>query len=251
MLRAIIVEDETHCSDRLMQLLAAHAADEVHVMEIASTIGEATTLIKKLRPDLVFLDVQLGEHTSFELLKDLSEIFFKIIFTTAYDQYAVQAFRYSAIDYLLKPVDAEELMHALEKVTSFEQGNTHHYAQIKTLLHNVDPANQPQKKLAVPIVNGLIFVDISQIVRLESDGNYTTIYTIDKQKLLVAKTLKVFEELLLDQPFCRVHNSHLINLNYIKSYKKGKSGFLTMQDGSSVEVSSRRKEEFMKRIGQA
>lgn len=170
-----------------------------------------------------------------------------MIFTTAFDRFAVQAFKFSALDYLLKPVDPDDLQKALLKVTHGHTVNRFG-EQLNNLLFNLKNVNQSNQRICVPVLNGLVFLNVSEIIRLKSDSNYTHIFMKDGQKLLVSKTLKEFDELLTDNNFFRVHQSHLINLSFIKQYTKGKGGYLTMTDGAEIEVSVRKKEEFLKRV---
>ena len=247
MIRAIIIDDEQHCIDRLSSLLIEKHRDTINLSATFSAIEEGLEAIIKLKPQLVFLDVQIHDKTGFDLLKQLSKIEFDIIFTTAYEKYAVQAIKFSAIDYLLKPVTPEDLDHAIKKSAAKITANDTS-AKLDTLFHNLKNIQGLSKKICVPVVTGLVFLDISDIIRCESDVNYTTIFLKDRQKLVVAKTLKEFEEMLSDYNFFRVHNSHLINLACIKSYNKGKGGFVTLLDATSVEVSTRRKDDFLKAI---
>ena len=247
MIKAIIIDDERHCINRLENILKEHCSYEVELTGSFETVHEGLEAIKKLKPQLIFLDVEIQDKTGFDLLKQIPEIDFEVIFTTAYDKYAVQAFKFSAIDYLLKPVDAEDLQQALDKLkVKFSRDEMSQ--KLDALFHNLKNIKGSSKKICVPVLTGLIFVNVEDIVRCESNVNYTTLLTKDKQKILVAKTLKEFEELLGDYNFFRVHNSHLINLDYIKSYNKGKGGTVSMTDGSEIEVSTRRKEEFLKKL---
>jgi two-component system LytT family response regulator len=244
MIQAVIVDDEQPSIDRLSGLLTTHCS---HLVHLAGTVTEGAKLINNLQPELVFLDVQLGDETGFDLLKRLPEIQFGVVFTTAFDKYAVQAFRFSAIDYLLKPIDPADLMEAITKMK--ERHSAQDTARrLDVLFHNLKPLEGTAKKISVPTLNGFVFVEVSKIIRCESDVNYTNIFLTDKRKLTVAKTLKEFEELLSDYNFYRVHNSHLINLAYMTGYHKGKGGYVTMADNSEIEVSSRRKSDFLKRI---
>lgn len=247
MITAIIIDDEQHCIDRLSNLLDKDFAKDIELLGNFSTIEEGIQGIKKMRPELVFLDVQINDKTGFDLLKQIDKINFEVIFTTAFEKYAVQAFKFSALDYLLKPVDADDLKQAItklkEKISHTETSN-----KFDVLFHNLKNVQGSSKKICVPVINGLVVLQVSDIIRCQSDVNYTTIFMKDKQKLMVAKTLKEFEEMLAEYNFFRVHNSHLINLNYIKSYNKGKGGFITMIDNSSIEVSTRRKDEFLKKL---
>jgi two-component system LytT family response regulator len=247
MIKAIIIDDEQHCIDRLKKLVENYCTDSIEIDGAFQSVEEGLNAVKQIKPELVFLDVEIKDKTGFDLLKQLPEINFEVIFTTAYDKYAVQAFKFSAIDYLLKPVDADELEAAVKKLnTKFSQ--TEISQKFDTLFHNLKNMQGASKKICVPVLSGFVFLEVSDILHCESEINYTKIFLKNKQKLLVAKTLKEFEEMLSDYNFYRVHNSHLINLAYIKSYNKGKGGSVTMEDGSEIEVSTRRKEEFLKKL---
>lgn len=246
MINAIIIDDEQHCLDRLRGLLAVHS-DAVQLLGAFSSVEEGIAAIKRLHPDVVFLDVELHDKTGFDLLREVRAIQFDVVFTTAFDKYAVQAFRFSAIDYLLKPIDPDDLRQAIEKLK--EKKSKEEISQkLDVLFHNLRSIEGASRKISIPTINGYVFLKVSDIIRCESDVNYTNIFLHDRRKLTVAKTLKEFEEMLTEYNFFRVHNSHLINLAYIKEYNKGKGGYVSMVDGSEIEVSSRRKSEFLKRI---
>jgi len=247
MIKAIIIDDEQHCIDRLDGLLKQHFVQTINLAGSFQTIEEALTGIRNIQPDLVFLDVQINDKTGFDLLKQIGEINFEIIFTTAYEKYAVQAFRFSALDYLLKPVDPDDLKAAILKLKEVISKNDT-AGKLDVLFHNLKNIQGISKRICVPVINGLVFLQVNDIIRCQSEINYTNIFLKDKHTLLVAKTLKEFENLLSDYNFFRVHNSHMINLNYVKSYNKGKGGYITMTDNSSVEVSTRRKDDFLKRL---
>jgi two-component system LytT family response regulator len=246
MIKAIIVDDEKHCVDRLRELIARHAADTVVIKGVFETVESGISAMRELRPDLVFLDVQIRDKTGFDLLQATRDIPCAVVFTTAYDQYAIQAFRFSAIDYLLKPVMAEDLLPAIDKM-SRKALESERSKKLENLLFNLTDA--AQKRIAVPVETGLLFIQVSDVVRCESSSNYTLVFTKDRQKLVVSRTLKEFEVMLAPYRFFRVHHSHLINLQYIKSYNKGKGGNVTLLDNSVIEVSTRRKEEFLKALG--
>jgi two-component system, LytTR family, response regulator len=248
MIRTLIIDDEQHCIDRITHLLEPYK-DSVHLMDALQSVEEGITAIRKFKPDLIFLDVQINDKTGFDLLKQIDIHDFEVIFTTAHDKYAVQAFKFSAIDYLLKPVDADDLQQAMEKVSKKVTEKTNN-DRLDVLLHNLKHTQGNTKKISIPTVNGFIFLQVTDILRCQSDINYTTIFLKDKQKITVAKTLKEFEEMLSDYNFFRVHNSHLINLAYIKSYNKGKGGIVTMTDQTEIEVSTRRKDDLMKKLGE-
>lgn len=245
MIRAIIIDDEQHCIDRLSRLLKEHAQEDVLLMDTLSSYEEGLNGIARLRPELVFLDVQLKDRTSFELLQELPVIDFEVIFTTAYEKFAMQAFRFSAADFLLKPVQADELSAALQKLNS-RISLQEKARKFETLFVNL---KEQGKRIAIPTVAGFTYVNTSDIIRCESDVNYTHIFLKDLTRLTVAKTLKEFEEMLSDFGFFRVHNSHLINTTCIKSYNKGKGGYVTLTDNKQIEVSTRRKDEFLKSLG--
>jgi two-component system LytT family response regulator len=247
MIKAVIIDDEQHCIDRLTMLLAKNCSDTVELLTGVQSVEEGLAAIKTYKPQLVFLDIEIGNKTGFDLLKQLPEINFEVIFTTAYDKYAVQAFKFSAIDYLLKPIDADELQAAIKRFNDrISQKDI--AGKFDALFHNLKNIQSASKKICVPVLSGLVFIQTDDIIRCESSVNYTTLFLKDKQKLLVAKTLKEFEEMLTGYNFYRVHNSHLINLAYIKMYNKGKGGTVTMTDGSEIEVSTRRKDDFLKQL---
>lgn len=247
MIKALIIDDEKHCIDRLLNLLIPSYQNTIEVIGSAQTVEKGIKDITLLKPDLIFLDVQINDKTGFDLLRSLPEINFDIIFTTAYEKFAIQAIKFSAIDYLLKPIDEEDLDIALLKLSS-EKSKKITSDKIDLLLQNTHKHNDGFKKIIVPTISGFEFLEIANIIRCQSEINYTTIFLNDKQKLVVAKTLKEFEELLSDHSFFRIHNSHLVNLSFIKSYNKGKGGSVKLIDGTEIEVSSRRKDEFLKRL---
>ena len=249
MIKTIIIDDEQHCIDRLQRLLHGQFADILQMAGCFQTVASGISAIQSLQPDLVFLDVQIHDQTGFDLLEQLAHTNFDVIFCTAYEQYAIQAFKCSAIDYLLKPVDSADLAQAVNKVVAKEM-KRNDLNRVEVLLHNLRHIGRESKRICIPVLTGLELVQVSDIVRCESAINYTTIFMQQQPKLVVAKTLKEFEELLSGYNFCRVHNSHLVNLAYVKSYNKGKGGYLTMLDGTAIEVSTRRKEELLKRLAE-
>lgn len=247
MIRAISVDDETHCLDRLSRLLTEHCAATVQLIGTAQSVEEGVTLILNRQPDLIFLDVQIQDQTGFDLLKQVHPFGGDVIFTTAFEKYAVQAFKFSAVDYLLKPIDPDDLTQALAKLTR-KSPKPDRSAQLDVLFHNVKAIHNTSKRVALPVATGLIFLQVNDIVRCESDGNYTLIFLKDGQKVLVSRTLKEFDDMLTDVDFFRIHYSHLINLDYVKSYTKGKGGSVLMLDNSRIDVSTRRKDDFLKRV---
>ena len=248
MITALLIDDEQHCIDRLATLLSEYCATSVRVIGTARSVDEGIGAIRQLRPDLLFLDVELGDKSGFDILSAQGDERPAVIFTTAFERYAVQAFRFSALDYLLKPVDGEDLRMAVGKAT--ERKSREDMAQkIDVLFHNLKTLEGPLKRISVPTINGFVVIHVSDIIRCESDVNYTNIHLKGRRKLTVARTLKEFEELLGEYDFFRVHNSHLINLACVKGYNKGKGGYVSMVDDSEIEVSTRRRSEFIRRIG--
>jgi two-component system, LytTR family, response regulator len=250
-IKAIIVDDEQHCIEALNTMLQKKCP-EVTVLKGVNSVREARDLINELQPDLVFLDVEMPHQNGFELLKMFDKITFDVIFTTAYEQYALKAIKFNALDYLLKPFSVKELQDAIQKCISrrnSQNGETQN-SPIEVFLQNMKTLHQTHKKIALPTINGLVFMPVQNIVRCESTGNYTRIFFTDKKNLMVSRPLKEFEELLTDVDFFRVHNSHLINLQQMQSYIQGEGGFALMSDGTQVEVSRRRKADFLKKAMQ-
>lgn len=250
-IRAIIVDDEQHCIDALQTMLQKKCP-EVTVLGGVNSVKEARDLIEEVQPDLVFLDVEMPYQNGFELLKLFDTVTFDVIFTTAYEQYALKAIKFNALDYLLKPFSIKELQDAVQKCMERRNGRQKEYAPspLEMFLQNMKTLHQTHKKIALPTINGLVFMPVQNIVRCESTGNYTRIFFTDKKNLMVSRPLKEFEELLGDVDFFRVHNSHLINLQQMQSYIQGEGGFALMSDGTQVEVSRRRKAEFLKKAMQ-
>lgn len=250
-IKAIIVDDEQHCIDALQTMLQKKCP-EVTVLGGVNSVKEARDLIDEVKPDVVFLDVEMPYQNGFELLKLFDRITFDVIFTTAYEQYALKAIKFNALDYLLKPFSVKELQDAVQKCISRRNSTPAdmQHSPIDVFLQNMKTLHQTHKKIALPTINGLVFMPVQNIVRCESTGNYTRIFFTDKKNLMVSRPLKEFEELLSDVDFFRVHNSHLINMQQMQSYIQGEGGFALMSDGTQVEVSRRRKADFLKKAMQ-
>jgi len=246
MIRTVLVDDETDSIRVLQRLLSAYCP-EVEVVGNADGVETALHVIQATKPDLVFLDIEMTHGNAFDLLNQLQPVSFQVIFVTAFDNYAIRAFKYSAVDYLLKPVDIDDLRSALERVNSKGQGKNF-ILQMETLLYNVETFQLTQQKMAVPTLTGLVFIPIKDIMRFEAKGSYTTIYLTSKEEIIATRNIKEYEDLLPAAIFCRIHNSHIINLHKIQKYHKGRGGYVIMEDGSSIEVASRRREEFLRRL---
>ena len=245
MINAIIIDDESKGRLALREKLSAYCP-QIQIMAEATNGQEALILIHHHKPQLIFLDIEMPRMNGFEMLNELPDKNFHIIFTTAYDQYAIKAIKYAAFDYLLKPIDIEELRAAVTKIEVQENNQTK--KQVELLQQNMQQPKKQLSKLAIPTLDGLMFYNISDIIHLEANSNYTNIYLVNKIKITASKTLKEFEDLLPDDIFFRTHHSHLINLNYIKRYIKGDGGQIELQNGSFVDVARRKKEEFLKAI---
>ena len=246
MIRTVLIDDEID-SIRILERLLDTYCPQVSIVGKADGVETGIHTIQTARPDLVLLDVEMTRGSAFDLLNQLQPINFQIIFVTAFDNYAIKAYKYSAVDYLLKPVDIDDLCAAIERVTQKIQGKSF-LDQMQVLLHNVETFHLSQQKMAVPTLTGLIFIAIRDIMRFEAKGSYTTIYLNNGDQIMATRNIKEYEELLPAVIFCRVHNSHIINLHKIQKYHKGRGGYVIMEDGSSIEVASRRREEFLRRL---
>ncbi len=240
-LKAILVDDEPDGRSLLRSLLEQYCPIIDIITECDSAFS-GITAIQNSQPDVIFLDIQMPLMNGFSMLEKLGTIDFEIIFITSYDQYALRAFKYNALDYLLKPVDEKELIEAVDKCAvrclskKAEQKNT--------FVHNYTALSSSHQAI-LPVREGYMFVRVSDIVRCEADGNYTQVFMQNGDKYLVSKTLKEFEGQLVNLNFVRVHKSHLVNLQYIRKYIRGEGGTLVMTDHSEIEVSRRSKEAFL------
>jgi two-component system LytT family response regulator len=246
MIRTVLVDDEKK-SIRVLQRMLETCCPDVDIVGSAEGVDTAFDMIRTLNPDLVLLDIEMIEGNAFDLLNKLQPQTFQVIFVTAFDNYAVRAFKYSALDYLLKPVHPDELRTAVEKVTRRSQKKVD-LNQIKTLLENVGNLHLALQKMAVPTMTGLTFVAISDIIRFEADGHYTAIRLDNGETILSTRNIKEYENLLPDTYFFRVHHSHLVNIHKIREYQKDRGGALIMNDGFVVEIANRRREDFLKRL---
>jgi two-component system LytT family response regulator len=241
-MNAIIVDNEKSCINSLQILLRKYCA-HVNVIETASSVIEAKMKIQSLKPELIFLDVELNNETGFDLIKNFPESNFEIIFTTAYEKYALQAIKSSCFDFLLKPINIEELTETIRKL-DFKKNNQK-IERTSTLIHNLSHADIYKKKLAIPNFEKLQFIEIKDIICLQADAKYTYIYVNDKTKLLSTKNLGEYEELLDSPNFFRCHKSWIINVNHMQSFDKSMLQ-IELTNGIQAEVSTRKKEEFLK-----
>ncbi|MEP7269616.1 MAG: LytTR family DNA-binding domain-containing protein [Saprospiraceae bacterium] len=245
-MKAIIIDDESDARDALHLTLNRYCPD-IRVIASVEKPSEALMLIKKHKPDLIFLDVQMPLMNGFEMLRQLDESDINVIFVTAHDKYAIKAIRFSALDYLLKPVDAEELQQAVKRASE-KQNRPEHKMKLKSFLDNTYSKQEHLGHLSIPTTEGLLFLDINEIIYCKADDNYTEIMRVKHPKVIVSKTLKNIEEMLEGYSFFRIHQTWLINLKFMQRYVKGDGGHVIMKDGTSLEVARRKKEEFLLRI---
>lgn len=243
MIKAILIDDEKHCRQSLSIQLATYCP-QVQLLAACASAAEGLKAIEQHTPEVVFLDVEMPHMNGFELLQQFHQIPFEVIFTTGYDAYAIKAIRFSALDYLLKPIEKEELIKAVAKV----QARPAHpiQQQLDILMERLSGNAVGLHKIALPCLEGFELVLVENILRCESESNYTHVYLKNGRKILVSRMLKEMEEMLEGHPFLRVHHSHVVNLNEVERYVKGEGGYLIMSDHSSVNVSRARKEALLK-----
>lgn len=244
MITALLIDDDSNLRTGMKGLLGMYAPD-IHILGEADSVKTGINAIEHYQPNVIFLDIQLGDGTGFDILEQLAQkrgsINAHVVFITAHEQYAVKAFRFSALDYLLKPVDPEDLRKVTEKIKKVVTGNDS-FAHIDLLLENIRKKVDKFKRIALSTAEGIHLFEVSDIIRLESQDNYTKFYIKDNKPVLISKTLKEYEDLLSEQGFERIHQSHLINLAYLKSYIKKDGGYAVMVDNSHLPISQRKKE---------
>lgn len=247
MLTAILIDDEKNSRDALQKKLQAHCP-EIKIVALCNNGIEGMTAIKEYNPAVVFLDIEMPHMNGFIMLEQLSERSFDIVFTTAYNQYAISAIRYGAFDYLVKPVDVNELKTVVKRIEEKkQQQNT--AERLAILLNQLQqPATEKPKKIAVATHEGLELVSVDSIMYMEAEGNYTHLYFTDQKPLLASKTLKEFEDLLDGTGFFRIHNASLVNLVFVKKYIKGEGGQVQLVNNTVLDVARRRKEELLEAL---
>lgn len=239
MIKAIIIDDEPAAVNTL-QLMLERYTPEISQVKTTNDPVKAMQLIKSFKPQLAFLDIQMPAMNGFELLKKLTDIHFNIIFTTAHHKYAIEALRFSALDYLMKPIDADELRQAVDRFMARTVVALGQQSQYQNLLNNITAMDRNDFKLALPTSEGTYFFNPQEIIRLEGEINYTWFHFSNRKPLLISKTLKEYEDILNDHGFLRIHKSHLINKVHVVNYSQ--NGTLTLSDRSQVDISRRRKE---------
>ncbi|HXD93588.1 MAG TPA: LytTR family DNA-binding domain-containing protein [Bacteroidia bacterium] len=242
-LKIIIVDDEKRIRNSLVNVLKLHYPN-VNVVAEAEDVTLAITAVKKHNPDVVLLDIKMPDGTGFDMIKQLMPLTFKIIFITAFDQYAIQAFKFSAIDYLLKPVIPEDLVNALQRVVQqldIENSNT----KLDVFMSNMSDLTRDKKKIVLNSHDKMHIISLNEVIRCEADRNYTQFFLFNKKSVLVSRPLKDYDDMLSEYGFFRCHHSHLINLEFVDRLEKKEGGILIMKDGSEVLVASRKYTELI------
>ena len=245
MLKVIIIDDEPDCV-KLLALQLKMYCPEVQIVAECTASNDALTQIKALQPDLIFLDIEMPVMNGFQLLEALGTINFSLVFVTAYDKFAVKAFRFNALDYLLKPIDGKDLKVAVQKAL-LQKPNQQQLQGIKQQLHGGEKFHPD--KIALPYQNGVTFTEIKNIIYCESDNNYTKFHMADGKQYTVAKTLGDIQEVLEERNFLRVHRQYLINLNHIKKYVRGEGNYLIMNNDANIPVARNKKEKLIEKFG--
>ena len=246
MIKAIIIEDEKNARTALMQMILEDCP-EIKIIAESADVHESIALINRENPDLVFLDIRLGNSTSFEILKKVDHSSFDIIFTTAYENYATKAFRFSAIDYLLKPINRNYLREAIDRLLKKTE-KIDNKKKIEALLSNISQSDRKPKRIILSTQEMISVVDLKDIIRCEANVNYTRFFIDGQKDMLISRTLKDFEEELSDCDFMRVHKSHLINLRFVKGYDKREGGSIVLADDVRVPISPRKRDQFMEQL---
>lgn len=241
---AILVEDNSLALEMLTNDISKYHK-EIEVIGTATSVVKAAKLLRKKKPDILFLDIMLGDGTGFDILEIFPDLNSKIIFVTASDAHAIKAFKFAAIDYILKPYADEDLTKAIEKANAQLQPEN---AQLKVLKQAITKPNTSLEKISLHTSEKIVVVPIGDIIRCNSDNNYTTFYFKNKNKMLVSKTLKFYADLLKEVGFLRVHQSHLINTKYIKEFIKSDGGYLILRDNSNIPVSVRKRNEVLEAL---
>jgi two-component system LytT family response regulator len=243
-IKSIIVDDEKHGRENLAGILRQYCPD-VDLLGEADSVDAAVLLIQKHNPDLVFLDIEMPKANGFQLLERFKDFRFEVIFVTAYDNYAIKAIRFSAADYILKPINLNDLQVAVNKVAKRIQQKQENQ-RMKQLVYNISQPQNP--RIGLPTGDRIEFIEVQKIIRCQGEGNYSHIYFEGNKHLLVAKTLVEFEDLLQEYSFFRVHKTHLVNLKQVIAYEKTDGGILQLSNGDKVPISRRRKEDVQKML---
>lgn len=243
MIKTILIDDEADGREALKIALERYCPD-IEIAGDYQTPEQGLEAIKTQHPELVFLDIQMPGMSGFDLLQKVSPVNFEVIFVSAYDRYAIKAIKFSALDYLLKPIDIDELIQAVNRA-KVRMDQKHNHFPVQSILNNIQTQSGKIERLAVPSLEGIDFFDTDDIIFCKADGNYTLLFFTNQQTKMVSRNLKDFESLLSESGFCRVHHSFLINLRHVQRYIKGEGGFVILTNDHHVDISRRKKEEFI------
>lgn len=246
-MKTLIIEDEQKSREMLAGIIKKNCP-ALEIVGLANNVKEGVEMIKSLNPELVFLDISMPDGSGFDLLEKVQGYKFELIFATASDQYAIKAIKFSACDYLLKPIDIDELKIAVDKAMQKKMVAPPTMENLNFLIQQLKRADDTFQKITLPTGNAFEIVNIKDIIRCEADTSYTIFYLTDKRKLMVSAGLKHYEELLPEQDFIRVHHHHLINMNHVLRFLKEDGGYAVMSDGTKIEISRRKKEAFLERL---
>src|SRR6056297_2850517 len=244
---SVIIDDENKSRETLNKIIERYFSDKISVVYLADSVKEGVFAINKYDPKLVFLDIEMPEENGFKLFDYFDYYSFEVVFTTAYKQYAIDAIKYSALDYLLKPINYIDLKDVLKRLDEKQKKITPQ-SQIDTFLSNINTDSKEFNKIALPTMDGFQLERINNIIYCQAEENYTKIFTTRGESIIVTKTLKSVEELLPESIFFRIHKSYLVNLNYIKSYSKSNRYKVTLENGVKLDVATRRNEDFVKAL---
>ncbi|MFK8037143.1 MAG: LytR/AlgR family response regulator transcription factor [Crocinitomicaceae bacterium] len=247
-IQAYIIDDEKHCSDSLKWQLEQCAFDVIEITHIFNDPLIALEHLNKEQPQVVFIDVSMPNLNGFDLLKRIDNITFEIIFTTAFDQFAIQAFRICALDYLLKPIREEDLISAISKIKPTDQAELIKQQQLKILFESLQMKINVPKKIALPTFDGFEFVETQEISHIIADGNYSKVHFSDEKPILVSRSMKELEQTLPTTAFLRIHQSHIINLSKLKKYFRGDGGYVILENDIRLPVSRGRKQDLIDKI---
>jgi two-component system, LytTR family, response regulator len=246
MIKTIIIEDEKKSREMLAAIVQKNCP-ELEILGLAKDVKTGVELIKTIKPELIFLDISMPDGTGFDLLEQVAGSKFELVFVTASDQHAIRAIKYSACDYLLKPVDIDELKLAVDKVVK-KKNTTPNMENLQFLIQHLKRSDENFQKITLATGTAYEIVNIKDIIRCQADGSYTYFYLTDKRKLMVSAGLKHYEELLPENEFIRVHHHHLINMSHVVRFLKEDGGYAVMSDGTKIEISRRKKESFMEKL---
>ncbi|MEM0997540.1 MAG: LytTR family DNA-binding domain-containing protein [Bacteroidota bacterium] len=243
---ALIVDDE-RSNREFLTVILEDFCPEIRVVGQADSVKMGLEQLEEHDPDILFLDVKMPNGDGFQLLEQVEKPRFQLIFTTAYDQYAIRSFKYSAVDYLLKPVDPEDMVRAVNRAKErLSKGELN--VQLEALLENLRQQGSGPRKLIVPDQHGFVVIRVEEVIRVEAEGNYSTIVLTSRKEILASKPIKYFEKLLEGKEFARIHNKYLVNLDHVVKYLRRRRPVVVTSDGMELEVSRRKKEEFLKRL---